>query len=132
MHRVATERLAFLDWPNPEAGESLSGWQGGHCAACGFSERLILDHDHETGLERGYLCRACNRDESDTDGIWEAWRTGVNPRDMYFEPSVYRNHAGGIVLRDPTSMAWAMCVIMRSLPSLDAMLLRSPMTGAVE
>lgn len=35
--------------------------QQGHCAACGVvAEELHLDHDHQTGVLRGFLCRSCN------------------------------------------------------------------------
>jgi len=49
----------------------LFGWQNGRCAICGRSmhrstragdmiRRLFADHDHQTGLLRGYLCWGCN------------------------------------------------------------------------
>jgi Recombination endonuclease VII len=34
--------------------------QGGKCAICKASTRLCLDHDHETGFVRGFLCVPCN------------------------------------------------------------------------
>ena len=39
--------------------------QSGECAVCGVDsadlpQRLDVDHDHETGLVRGLLCRGCN------------------------------------------------------------------------
>lgn len=30
------------------------------CEICGSSENLCSDHDHQTGLIRGILCRSCN------------------------------------------------------------------------
>ena len=35
--------------------------QDGRCAICGTGEiRLVIDHDHHTGLIRGLLCNSCN------------------------------------------------------------------------
>ncbi len=39
--------------------------QGGCCACCGTPApddifEMVLDHDHETGVARGILCRLCN------------------------------------------------------------------------
>jgi len=42
----------------------LSDWQDGRCAICGCQDSdLVTDHDHETGLVRGLLCRQCNTNE---------------------------------------------------------------------
>lgn len=38
----------------------IRAWQDGRCAICDRREHLIEDHDHVTGLVRGYLCRGCN------------------------------------------------------------------------
>jgi hypothetical protein len=58
-------------WPIPEepAAEGhrlLLHWQVGRCAICGThpGTGLVLDHDHATGLVRGYLCRSCNGREA--------------------------------------------------------------------
>ena len=34
--------------------------QGGRCVLCGATEKLVLDHNHETGKLRGLLCGHCN------------------------------------------------------------------------
>ena len=43
-----------------EKRAALMEMQGGACAVCGAVVVLIVDHDHETGLIRGLLCRSCN------------------------------------------------------------------------
>jgi hypothetical protein len=44
------------------AWKLLAGWQQHRCAICGGHAR-VLDHAHETGLVRGWLCRECNTGE---------------------------------------------------------------------
>lgn len=42
-------------------GATLQAWHAGRCAVCGVRQfNLVEDHDHATGLVRGYLCRGCN------------------------------------------------------------------------
>ena len=54
-----------------EQYEELFRLQGGRCAICndppatglsgrGKANRLVVDHDHDTGAVRGLLCRPCN------------------------------------------------------------------------
>lgn len=40
--------------------ERLLAEQRGGCALCGSTDRLCVDHDHETGRVRGILCFKCN------------------------------------------------------------------------
>ena len=52
-------------WPVPPPGEvvtldDLRAWQFGRCALCGLLAELETDHDHDTGLVRGFLCASCN------------------------------------------------------------------------
>lgn len=35
--------------------------QQGHCAICGRSAALVIDHCHKTGLVRNLICDSCNR-----------------------------------------------------------------------
>jgi hypothetical protein len=52
----------------------MSEWQQDRCAACGCNGALAEDHDHVTGLIRGYLCRRCNQAEGIDDGSSRVWR----------------------------------------------------------
>lgn len=71
---------ACWSWPAPEEDGDYSAevclilWQADRCAVCGRSpEGLVEDHDHATGLVRGWLCRSCNTCEA-----------GVHPPDSLF------------------------------------------------
>jgi hypothetical protein len=46
-----------------DGADALALWQDGRCAICGKVRDLVCDHDHETGLVRGWLCRSCNTTE---------------------------------------------------------------------
>ena len=45
----------------PEAFAELVAAHDGHCAICDrVPKRLVIDHDHDTGVVRGLLCDPCN------------------------------------------------------------------------
>lgn len=55
----------------------------GRCGICGGNDRMVLDHCHVTGWDRGYLCTACNLTEGRVgdnatgdaaERIFYAWR----------------------------------------------------------
>jgi hypothetical protein len=55
----------------------LARWQDGRCAICGKIRDLVCDHDHATGLVRGWLCRSCNTTEGtsqEPDTIFSRYR----------------------------------------------------------
>jgi hypothetical protein len=56
---------------------ALALWQDGRCAICGKTRDLVCDHDHETGLVRGWLCHSCNTTEGtnqEPDTIFARYR----------------------------------------------------------
>lgn len=44
----------------PEREAEILESQGGVCALCRRDRKLVVDHDHKTGVVRGLLCIACN------------------------------------------------------------------------
>lgn len=53
--RKHAKRRGYLDcteYPPPPADS--------RCAICSKVSKMYFDHDHETGMFRGYLCRFCN------------------------------------------------------------------------
>lgn len=46
--------------PIARVREQLVRELGGRCAICQQAYPVVVDHDHESGLVRGYLCRWCN------------------------------------------------------------------------
>lgn len=54
----------------------LLAWQGDRCAVCSYRDpRLVRDHDHETGMVRGLLCRSCNGLEPHDVGLFQKYRS---------------------------------------------------------
>jgi len=65
------------------SSDLLHAWQQGRCAACGMDAGyLVEDHDHDTGLVRGYLCRRCNIREGLGGGPIMAGYRGRHPARM--------------------------------------------------
>ena len=81
-----TEQPAFTFWSMPDPEDPLPdyicplrAWQDGRCALCGFRDRLVEDHCHDSGLVRGYLCKSCNTTEGRSDYHLSLWRGGTTP-----------------------------------------------------
>lgn len=57
--------------PYLELVRALRELQGGLCAICGVhaDDGLVVDHDHDSGLVRGLLCRSCNFTEGKRDHL---------------------------------------------------------------
>lgn len=75
-HQLALDHppLAHSTWTQWLTVDAASAW----CGLCGGpfrAETLVIDHCHRTGLERGFLCRACNVREGVRRGaLWRAYR----------------------------------------------------------
>lgn len=69
--RTAARLLASYEDPETRQGVQLENWQARRCAICGRSSSgLVEDHDHQSGLVRGWLCHGCNVQE----GAW-CWQS---------------------------------------------------------
>jgi transcriptional regulator with XRE-family HTH domain len=96
---------ACWSWPVPHsiafpsaktARAFLRQWN--HCCAiCTDQEALVLDHDHETMLIRGYICKPCNvqegRSAGSLDDVFARYRernpaTMLGIRTRYVAPQV--------------------------------------------
>lgn len=55
---------------------ALRDWQAGRCAVCGLDKRsrMVEDHEHATGLTRGFLCWSCNQKEPLRGGLFDRYR----------------------------------------------------------
>jgi len=81
IERLATRNPACWSWDTAISEEhdddrsAFRAWHAGRCAVCGYRDvRLVDDHDHDTGLIRGLLCRSCNGREAHDDGLFRKYR----------------------------------------------------------
>jgi recombination endonuclease VII len=76
--RAKVNRWGPVTDPQLIAFGVLVGWCRYRCSICGISDpdyRLVMDHDHRTGLCRGLLCIDCNRTEGfAAGGVWALYR----------------------------------------------------------
>jgi hypothetical protein len=81
-HRERMAEIAATEDEDEDEGEIrrlsmrlLADWQDGRCGICATTHGAhFLDHSHETGMVRGYLCKCCN--------TGEGFRTG-EPESVY-------------------------------------------------
>jgi len=80
--------------------ELLGAYQEGRCAICGgdyskSSQRLVMDHCHESGLIRGLLCNSCNTSEGMSNyPVYRAYRK-VYPTKILGLKMIYARWASG-------------------------------------
>lgn len=88
--------------------DDLYEFGDGKCGICGTARGvLVMDHDHDTGLNRGILCRSCNLREGhapiEPPSIWTRYRlhnpaTILGIEDRYCHP-IYGDDIGNIARR---------------------------------
>jgi hypothetical protein len=88
----------------PDDTQLLHLWQDGRCAVCAFPDRLVEDHDWDTGLTRGFLCRSCNTREgfAGDDEPWATYRSNP-PTSLLGLRIEYVNPFGGPTVRTQVS-----------------------------
>jgi hypothetical protein len=90
---VVRPQPACWDWPFEKPTERAAtwarrdevvAWQAGRCAICAKPEMpLVEDHDHYTGLTRGWLCSSCNAREGRSDGFVVRCYRNDNPASLW-------------------------------------------------
>lgn len=131
--QVRHDRIAKMDpacwtWPAPEsctfpdentARRFLRWWHNGMCAICGASEHgdLVCDHDHETGLVRGYLCQSCNLLEARGEGRFTKHRQRNPATILGIQIRYYSPFTGWAEPAPPLDLAARAAVDRLSLPS---------------
>lgn len=58
-HTPANRLRQIKNRYGPEATAEMLGAEG-KCPICLRTRKLVIDHDHETGVVRGLICRTCN------------------------------------------------------------------------
>jgi ribosomal protein S14 len=101
-------KLDEQDW----RWQLMAAWQRDRCAICGRRRELIRDHDHETGLIRGFLCRQCNTQEG----------AGHHPEYGAIHPALICG------VREMYTSSWASAVIVRT-PSPQFLSEIAPLIG---
>lgn len=77
---MATQTPACWSWPvhvkpsisldERDLHNLMTDWHRDRCAVCARPARTLrLDHDHDTGLVRGWLCTGCNLSEGHGGGL---------------------------------------------------------------
>lgn len=88
------------------AAIQMSDWHQGRCAICGDRDELVNDHDHQTGLERGRLCRSCNTCEGTRrGGVWDKYRQR-NPASILGVKERYWSPITGYAEKAPEFDPW--------------------------
>ncbi|MCJ8163147.1 endonuclease domain-containing protein [Acinetobacter zhairhuonensis] len=58
--RLKEPEVLRQNWERSVYGVAKEDFNYSHCAICGSTKRLSIDHCHTTGDVRGLLCNKCN------------------------------------------------------------------------
>jgi hypothetical protein len=135
--------LSYGGWTGTEARDAWQAWLGnellidrllrvqeGCCAICRkpFGDPAIRwpvrgyvrDHDHQTGLLRGFLCNRCNFTENDSPA-WVAYRVGPPVAKLGIGPVPYRGMLSPEAIRGLRRLPdWSRKHISRVIADADA------------
>lgn len=88
---------ACWEWPiTPRA--TIDTWHADKCAICGDRRGITVlcnDHDHVTGLRRGWLCQRCNLAEGRDDNVQLRRYRWAPPSVLLNQFSLYVNRSTG-------------------------------------
>lgn len=131
---------AFTRWADPsepiETLDDLRDWHEQRCAYCGWQAHIFdTDHDHATGVIRGFLCRGCNLligkfpEPIDFGPYWE-WMSGNTPAERFGIQDVYLKPQTGLPVFEVATRDDARAIFALAGLDFDALPDRVPLASS--